>query len=297
MRTHLQLHELTEHLEQKVQEQTQELITEITERKRAEEEIRKLSEQLEQRVLERTAQLEAANKELEAFAYSVSHDLRAPLRGIEGFSQVLLEDYGEVLGVQGQDYLQRVQAASQRMGQLIDDLLQLSRLMRVEMRRELVDLSALADETVAELRQIQPERQVEFSGNSEMVTTGDERLLRVMLENLLGNAWKFTGKQAQARIEFGATEDEGQTIFFVQDNGVGFDMAYANKLFGAFQRLHGAAEFEGTGIGLATVQRIIHRHGGRVWAEAEIGKGATFYFTLSGFDAGNGGTRFIPLKM
>ncbi len=244
------------------------------------EEIRQLNLELEDRVAARTAQLAAANKELEAFAYSISHDLRAPLRGINGFSQVLLEDYHHLLDATGQDHLHRIRAASQRMGQLIDDLLQLSRLMRVEIVHEPVDLSSLAREIAENLRHTQPDRQAEFVIKSGVKVTGDERLLRVVLENLLHNAWKFTGKQEQAAIEFGETKIDGQTVYFVRDNGAGFDMAYADKLFGAFQRLHAATEFEGTGIGLATVQRIILRHGGRVWAEGAVNRGATFYFKL-----------------
>lgn len=235
---------------------------------------------LEQRILERTTELEAANKELEAFSYSVSHDLRAPLRSIGGFSQALLEDYADSLDAQGKNYLQRVRAATLRMAQLIDDLLELSRVTRGEMRREKVDLSALAKAVAADLQKAQPERQVEFHIADGLVTEADPRLLRVVLENLVENAWKFTFQNLGATIEFGAIQRDGKPVYFLRDDGVGFDMAYAHKLFGAFQRLHAPTEFPGTGIGLATVQRIVHRHGGRVWAEGEVERGATFYFTL-----------------
>jgi signal transduction histidine kinase len=227
--------------------------------------------------------LEDANRELEAFSYSVSHDLRAPLRSIEGFSQILLEDYADKLDEEGEDYLGRIRAASRRMALLIDDLLDLSRVSRRPLRRGLVDLSAQTREIAAELGASQPEREVEFVIADGLTANGDARLLRLALENLLGNAWKFTSKEGRARIEFGSTTLEGgERVYFVRDNGVGFDEAYAGKLFGAFQRLHGAEEFEGTGIGLVTVQRIVRRHGGRVWAKGKVGEGATFFFTLRG---------------
>lgn len=247
---------------------------------KAEEEVRRLNADLERRVRERTQELEAANKEMEAFAYSVSHDLRAPLRAIDGFSQALLEDYRDKVDAEGQDYLRRVRAASQRMAKLIDDLLHLSRLSRAPMNRQSVDLSVLAERVVSELRTVEPFRGVEVLIAPGVMAEGDPGLLEVVLKNLLSNAWKFTGKTSHARIEFGVTDHDGRPAFFVRDNGAGFDMAYADRLFGAFQRLHSEDEFPGTGIGLATVQRIIRRHGGRVWAEGAVGKGATFYFVL-----------------
>ncbi len=256
------------------------VVRDITERKLAEQDLRELSQQLDQRVRERTAQLEAANKELESFSYSVSHDLRAPLRAIDGFSQALLEDYSAKLDKEGRQHLHRVRAAAQRMGQLIDDMLSLSRVTRGEMRMEKVRLSGLAQEIAGELARREPERNVVFTIAPEAVVTGDSRFLRVALENLLGNAWKFTSKRPVARIEFGVTEQEGRRVYFVRDNGAGFNMQYADRLFAAFRRLHTTEEFPGTGVGLATVQRILHRHGGRVWAESETDCGATFFFTL-----------------
>lgn len=248
----------------------------ITQRKQAEETVLRLNESLQRR----TAETEVANKELEAFCYSVSHDLRAPLRSIDGFAQALLEDYLDKLDAPGQDYLRRVRAATQRMGMLIDDLLDLSRVTRSEIRRECVDLSNLTRAIAEDLQKTQPERRVEFVIAPELEAKGDTRLLRITLENLLGNAWKFTSKHESARIEFGAAAHDGTTAYFVRDDGAGFDSTYAGRLFGAFQRLHATTEFPGTGVGLATVQRIIHRHGGRVWAKGTVEQGATFYFTL-----------------
>jgi signal transduction histidine kinase len=242
-------------------------------------------------------ELEGTNRELEAFSYSVSHDLRAPLRSIDGFSQILQEDYEGVLDEEGLDYLGRVRAASGHMATLIDDLLDLSRVGRRPLRREPFDLTRLVQEIAEELRASEPERNVEFVVGKGIRAWGDVSLLKVALENLLGNAWKFTAREEEARIEFGADKNPGPgflaPVYYVRDNGAGFDQTYADKLFGAFQRLHGQDEFEGTGIGLATVARIVHRHGGRVWAEGEVGEGATFYFTLGGRDQGD---RAVPAR-
>ncbi len=247
---------------------------------RRDEELRCAQESLERKVEERTAQLAAANKELEAFSYSVSHDLRAPLRSIDGFSQAILEDYADKLDTAAKESLQRVRAAATRMGTLIDDLLKLSRVTRAEMRREPSDLSAMVKSIAKTLEETEPARNVNFQIEDGLTIDGDPRLLRVALENLLRNAWKYTSRHDQARIEFGRSKQNGKSVFYVRDDGAGFDPQYADRLFGAFQRLHGVNEFPGTGIGLATVQRIIRRHGGDIWAEAEVEKGATFYFSI-----------------
>ena len=252
----------------------------IVERKQAEEEIKKLNQDLEARVAKRTTELEIINKELEAFAYSVSHDLRTPLRSIEGFSLALLEDYADRLDDTGKNYLTRVRNATMRMGHLIDDLLKLSRLSRNEMKRERIDLNAIGKDVAERLVQSHPERAAEFVIANGLTAYGDARLLTVALDNLFSNAWKFSEKNTRSVIEFGVIQRDNAEVFYVKDNGVGFDMAYAGKLFSPFQRLHSIDEFAGTGVGLATVKRVINRHGGRVWIESEVNKGTTVYFTL-----------------
>jgi signal transduction histidine kinase len=290
------------------QVQVIELGKEMTERKRAEEEIYRINTQLEQTVAERTKELhnsqlallnlvddlnqsaknivlanealEATNKELESFSYSVSHDLRAPLRSIDGFSQALLEDYQKILDDKGKNYLDKVCKATQHMGNLIDDMLKLSRVTQSEFHPESIDLSKMVQSISDTFQKNNPNNNAKITIQKGIVIQGDHQLMQIALTNLIENAWKFTGKQKHPHIEFGATLKKGENVFFVRDNGVGFDMSYVGKLFGAFQRLHTMDEFAGTGIGLATVQRIIHRHGGKIWAEGEVGKGATFYFTL-----------------
>ena len=245
---------------------------------RRSEEIRILNTELEKRVQERTAELEATNRELEAFSYSVSHDLRAPLRTIDGFSLALQEDYAEAVDATGRDYIGRVRAGVQRMGQLIDSLLQLSRITRGEVTREPMDVSALAEAVAATLRLENPDRELEFTITPGPIADADPKLVQVALENLLGNAVKFTSRRPDAKISFGW--DESNKAWRVSDNGAGFDMHYANKLFNAFNRLHGDKDFKGSGIGLATVARVIARHHGRIWAQSEVDHGATFYFTV-----------------
>ncbi|HBF33496.1 TPA: hypothetical protein DDW35_02910, partial [Candidatus Sumerlaeota bacterium] len=254
----------------------------LEERKDAEEKIKRWNAELEVRVKERTAQLEMTNRELETFSYSVSHDLRAPLRSIGGFTQALREDADRHLSLQGRHYLDEVQSATHRMAQLIDDLLKLSRLQRSELKRNRVDISATVQHLCDTLQAQHPHRQIEWIIAPEVQANADGRLLENALENLLNNAVKFTAKHAHARIEFGVSKREEQVVYYVRDDGAGFNMNYVAKLFIPFQRLHLADEFEGNGVGLATVQRIVQRHGGNIWAEGAVEQGATFFFTLDG---------------
>lgn len=271
------------HSAQKIKQQAQEihianekLKEEIIERKKAHQEIQRLNVDLEKQNLT----LQNLNRELEAFSRSVSHDLRAPLRNIQGFSNALLEDYADKLDEEGKDYLNRIIARSQQMDQLIQDLLMLSRITCSEISFVPVDMSSLARSIISNLHQTTPQRNVEFVHSPGLVVQGDERLLRIALENLLGNAWKFTSHREKASIEFGSMEKDGRQVYFVRDDGVGFDMSHGHKLFAPFQRLHSPEEFEGTGIGLTIAQRIVYKHGGWIWAEAAVNKGATFYFVI-----------------
>jgi PAS domain S-box-containing protein len=280
--------QLNAELERRVAERTeqlaginQELAEEIGRRALAEAELQRLNADLERRVADRTAELAAANQELEGFAYSVAHDLRTPLRGINGFSVALREEYASQLDASGLEYLQQIQTGTQKMGQLIDDLLALSRVTRREMQRSSVDLSGLVASIVQDLRERDAERVVDVTIAAGVAAEGDPHLLRIALQNLVENAWKFTGKREAGYVAFGVADGDGPRVYYLRDNGAGFDMAHVGRLFGVFQRLHQQSEYPGTGIGLVTVQRIVQRHGGAIWAEGAVDHGATFYFTLS----------------
>ncbi|MEX2535575.1 MAG: PAS domain S-box protein [Trueperaceae bacterium] len=260
------------------------VVEDISPRKEAEEALQHLNLELESRVLERTSELLSLNRELETFNHSIAHDLRTPLRGIDGFSHVLLEEYGDTLDEKGRQYLQRVTSSASRMGELIDALLTLSQLARGELQPSRVDMSAIANEVAAALRQREPRRRADIQVAAKLVSMGDPELLETLLTNLLENAWKFTRNTVKARIGVGCERKRGEFVFFVRDNGAGFDPEYSRKLFMPFQRLHSPGEFEGHGVGLATVKRIVMRHGGKIWAEGKVGQGATFFFTLPGPD-------------
>ena len=255
-------------------------VVDVTDRKRDEERIRQMNGELERRVLERTSELQFANKEMEAFCYSISHDLRAPLRSIRGYSEIVLEEYAPKLDGRGRDFLKKASDSATQMNQLLDDMLRLSVISRGELQREQTDLSGMARQLLETMKAGEPERKVTFRIGEKLTVQGDSRLLQIALGNLLGNAWKFTGRKADAVIEFDSTSHGGERVFFVRDNGEGFDMEWKHRMFGVFERLHSAKEFPGTGIGLAIVHRIIQRHGGRIWAEGKRHEGATFYFTL-----------------
>ncbi len=257
------------------------IVRDISQRKKTEAEIQHLNENLEAEVERRTAELSIANKELESFSYSVSHDLRAPLRAMDGFSLAVLEDYGSKLDPQGRDFLQRIREASQKMASLIDAMLILSKVNQADLHRTDINLSRMVENIAQELMTRDPKREVTWVIKPEMAVVADPVLLRSALENLISNAWKFTSKRKSGRIEIGRNEQDGEEVYFVRDDGAGFDMRFAGKIFGAFQRIHTSSEFDGTGIGLATVHRIITKHGGRIWAEGKPDEGATFFFTLS----------------
>lgn len=279
-----QAEESVSQLNSQLEAHVKELDNEILERKKAEEHIQNLNAQLQNQLEiqnETNNTLQAVNKELESFAYSVSHDLRSPLRGLDGLSLALLEDYGDKIDSVGKSFLERMRSESQRMGQLIDGILSLSRLTRGEIHKEPVNLSEVANEIINQLKQEEPERDVITEVENGLEVNADPRLIEAVLQNLLSNAWKFTSKHPTAHIKFGSEMQDDRKVYFVKDDGAGFDMAYIDKMFGAFQRLHGVRDFPGTGIGLATVQRIIHRHGGTIWAEGAPEQGATFYFTLA----------------
>lgn len=258
------------------------VVQDITGRKRAEEDIHRLNADLERRVIERTTQLESANKELEAFSYSVSHDLRTPLRAVDGFSQAVQEDFGSLLPPAGQHQLQTIRESAQRMGELIDDLLMFSRLSRQSLRKQAVDTEKLVRGVLKDLASSRDEQRIEIRVGELPPCEGDAALLKQVWVNLLSNAFKYTRRRDRAIVEIGCNRQAGENIYFVRDNGTGFDMRYVHKLFGVFQRLHRAEEYEGTGVGLAIVQRVVSRHGGRVWAEAKLNEGAIFQFTLNG---------------